>query len=601
MKHFLLPKLYANAAVLLALIAAWPASTLAAPTPMRLAESFARTDVINVGANTIGALSTGSPAGGQGTLEVAGLSGTVNKAWLYWKGIENLNPQNGFVGGNGTYDEPEIRFDGQLITGTLVAANGSVDCHPTSDNFPPSGALYRADVTSFVQARGNGSYAFSGLSNGLESVANDSDAHSANGLSLLIYYDDGNSANDRRIDQYEGQLSNTEGTWEFEFPLDYIGGTVELILHVSDGQSLFPNDGETIFTTRPGRSPSTPAIHRFPGRVFADGLPKYAGLSVPSMNRAGGRESGLWDIRRVPITMQFTRPARHVTRLTQRLENDCVSLQIAQVVSASSAESAMLSPAVHDFGDVVRLTQSPTQTFTFTNLLPHPIAIPSAPFLSDNDQGFPSSWHLLLAQNCSGQTLAAGSTCSFDVACRPEAGSGAESRPSANVTLRWNQVLPAPPNYTGVVFSTLRCAGVPAGPFTRLQFALHECFLTDTPVNGTAVTPPLIVRNTSLFPATITLVGVNNINVQSFSVLSTTCETGLVLAPNDSCSIRVLYRAQPAGSLNRGSLVAGFSSTTDPNVRFTSLQLQARTELAVNDGETLFKNGFDFGEAECLD
>jgi len=555
---------------------------------MRLAESFPRTDVINVGANTIAALSTGSPAGGQGTLQVGGLSGTVNKAWLYWKGIEFVSPENGYVGGNGVYNEAEIRFDGQLISGTLVAANGNVDCHPTGANIPSSGALYRADVTSFVQARGNGSYAFAGLSDGLESDPNDSGAHSANGLSLLIYYDDGNSANDRRIDQYEGQLSNTEGTWEFAFPLDYIGGSVELILHVSDGQDIFI-DGDTIFTTRPGRLIGTPAIQRFGGSVFIDGLPGYAGFSVPSMNSPGVRGRGLWDIRRVPLPMLFTRATRYVTNISQIFQRDCVSLQVVQVLSAPSAEPAMLSPGLHDFGDVVRSTQSPAQTFTLTNLLPRAITISDLPLLSA------TAWYRLLAQNCSGQTLAPGSSCSFDIACLPPAGSTADSLPSANVTARFAL-------NDGQLYSVLRCAGVPNGPFTRLEFAPRACFFTDTAINSTAVTPPLIVRNTSQFPATITQFGVTNQSGQSsLSLLSSSCAIGLVLAPTESCDIRALYRAQPAPALNRGSVNVGFSSTTDPNIRFIGMNLEARTVLALSDGETLFKNGFDFGVTQCLE
>ena len=292
-----------------------PTLVLAAPTPMRLHESYPSTDVINVGANTIGALSTAG--GGQGTLVVSGLNGTVSKAWLYWKGIEFVSPQTGFVGGNAIYDEPEIRFDGQLLIGSLVATQGSTDCHPAlAPNIPASGAFYRADVTSFVQARGNGNYAFSGLSDGLESIATDSDAHSANGLSLVIYFDDGNSANDRRVDHYEGQLSNTDSDWGATFPLDYIGGSVEVILHVSDGQTIHAADGQTSFTTRPGRTPGQDVVLRYGANSFADGLVKYAGLSVPML--ANGRTQGLWDIRPVPITAQFSRwPARRRPTLSQ--------------------------------------------------------------------------------------------------------------------------------------------------------------------------------------------------------------------------------------------------------------------------------------------
>ncbi len=577
-----------------------PMLALAAPTPMRLVESYASTDVINVGANTIGALSTATPGGGQGTLVVSGLSGTVSKAWLYWKGIEFVSPANGFVGGNGTYDEAEIRFDGQLITGTLVAANGNVDCHPSGNNIPFSGAMYRAEVTSFIQARGNGSYAFAGLSDGSESSPNDSDAHSANGLSLLIYFDDGVSTNDRRVDQYEGQLSNTEGTWDFEFPLDYIGGAVDLILHVSDGQQIFAADGETVFTTRPGKRPGTAAIHRLDGDVFADGLPKYAGLSVPTMNRNGGRGAGLWDIRRVPLTMQFTRAARYTTQISQSNIQDCVSLQIAQVLSAPTAEPAMLSPGLHDFGDIVRLTQSPTQRFTLTNLLPHSIRIASPPTLSSNIATSSSNWYSVLAQDCSGQTLIPGASCNIDLACRPPAGAFADSLPSADMTLAWAQVAPSP-NYDGTVYAALRCAGVPNAPFARLEFAPRACFLTNTPVNGTAVVP-LTVRNTSALPATVTAASVNNrMGESSLSMLSTTCTIGRVIAASEACEMRVLYRARAAPSFNQGSANVGFSSSVDPDVRFISMTLDARTVAVSAVGEAMFQNGFEFGVAQCLE
>ena len=102
------------------------AYALAVPTPMRLLERYHSTDVINVGANTIGDLSTATLPGGQGTLTISGLYGNVNKAWLYWKGIEYVFPAGGFVGGNGNCDEAEIRFENQLLVGTLVASGGSV-------------------------------------------------------------------------------------------------------------------------------------------------------------------------------------------------------------------------------------------------------------------------------------------------------------------------------------------------------------------------------------------------------------------------------------------------------------------------------------------
>ena len=44
----------------------------------------------------------------------------------------------------------------------------------------------------------------------------------------------------------------------------------------------------------------------------------------------------------------------------------------------------MLSPGLHDSGNIVRLTQSAAQRFTLTNLLPHAIRIASPPTLSSN-------------------------------------------------------------------------------------------------------------------------------------------------------------------------------------------------------------------------
>ncbi len=585
---------------LFALALLLPTLALAAPTPMRLLESYPSTDVINVGANTIGALSTAG--GGEGTLVLSGVSGTVNKAWLYWKGIEYVFPEGGFVGGNGTYDEAEIRFDGQLIIGTQVAANGNVDCHPSGTNIPDSGVLYRADVTPFVQARGNGSYAFSGLSDGLESVANDSDAHTANGLSMVVYFADGFAANDRRVDHYEGQLSNVEGQWDFPFPLDYIGGTVDIILHVSDGQQIFNLDGLTEFSTRPGRQPGTAALLSLPGRVFPDNLPKYAGLSVPSMNHNGGRTAGLWDIRRVPLSSLFTRATRYSTKVSQHFEHDCVSLQVAQVLSAPSPEAAMLTPVEHDFGDIVRQTQSPAQTFTFTNRWPYALAIQNPPLLSSNADTSNSGWYRVVSQNCSGQTLLPGASCSFDLACRPPTGTSAGSLPSAHVRLAWTQVQPSA-GVAGEVYSVLRCSGVPTGVFSRLEFAPRACFLTDTAINSTAELPALQLRNTGGLALTITAANINNANGGSaLSMLSSTCAIGRVLAPNESCEIRALFTAPNAATISSGSASVNYSAADIGGSGFVFMQLEAPSVAAVpSTGEVQFKNGFEFGVAQCLE
>ena len=70
-------------------------------------------------------------------------------------------PGLGFTGGDADYDQPDIRFDGTDILGTRVAGLGGNDCWGSG---APSAGTYRADVTAQVQSRGNGDYAFSGLS-----------------------------------------------------------------------------------------------------------------------------------------------------------------------------------------------------------------------------------------------------------------------------------------------------------------------------------------------------------------------------------------------------------------------------------------------------
>src|SRR5262249_57055426 len=108
---------------------------------------------------------------------------------------------------------------------------------PSSDEATGSSRSFRADVTALVQ--GNGLYTVSGLSA--------KPGHSADGVSLIVFFDDGHPENDRDVVVFEGNDSNVDG-----FPGEddgwhavlngilYSGGTVNGQFHVADGQT-FPD------------------------------------------------------------------------------------------------------------------------------------------------------------------------------------------------------------------------------------------------------------------------------------------------------------------------------------------------------------------------
>ena len=375
----------------LALASSLPAG---ANTPMRRYITLDRTDYVTAG---VGGISAPAALGGAtGTLTVDGVSGTVALALLYWNGIDIDMPELGLTGGDADYDEPDIEFEDTPLSGTLVAHHGNNDCWP-SDPQPPSAAVYRADVTAFVAARGNGDYTFAGMA--------DKPGHSVNGVSLIVYFDDGNPANDYKVTHFEGMQSNTE-EFRFAFNLDYAGGAVDAVLHVSDGQSLL-NDGP-FYWDAPGPIPDL-AHNEIGYYDLYDGQPPWAGESVPQLGHPRNNTApGLWDIQHMPLTALYGPPKSYPTEVRYNLTSDCVSLQVAQIVQPADPQPPMLSPNPFDFGDVVIGTQSATQRFTLTNLLPAPI-----------DVGSPQigvSQYVIIGETCGGATVAPGDSCWIDVA-----------------------------------------------------------------------------------------------------------------------------------------------------------------------------------------
>lgn len=546
-----------------------------AETPLTKTQEFARTDFVVAGVGGMGA--PGASGGGAGSISLSGMSGNVGLALLYWNGIDWERAADGFVGGNGDYDEADIAFDGNAITGTRIATMGSNDCW-SGGPILNSAATFRADVTALVQARGNGDYTFSGLADGA--------GHSANGMSLIVYFNDGNPTNDVHVYQYEGMLSSTESNWDFVFPVDYIGGPVEAVLHVSDGQVPL-SDGSLRFTTIPGYHGSTTTSIDYSGNL-PDGLPKWAGQSVPSAGNPRGF-AGLWDIRRMPLTWMYGPRRLYSTTMSKSGGSDCVSLQIVQIVHPSDQQALSLVPNPFDFGDVLELTQSPPQVFTLTNRLPVPIALSAVtpPTVTA------PAWFTVVGETCSGQTLAVNASCQVSVMCTPLAFGSVLL--SAALRIPWQQ---SGGSLSGTLYAPLECASVPAGAFARLEFEPVRCNFGNVAMGTTSSPRSFIARSSGNLPLTLTTIYAP---VNGFSIADSNCTPGLNMPPGTSCLLDVIFQA-PAIATTRASEVAIDYAASNDASEIRRLGLSARSVAAlpsIDPGD--FKNGFEYAPPRCTD
>jgi hypothetical protein len=205
---------------------------------------------------------------GVGTMSLAGVTGTVTRALLYWHGP--TNSESSAV--NAT-----VTFAGHPVTG----ANFGI----TDDN--EWGMLnsqsYGADVTWLVP--GNGNYSLSNFRKvGQEVLQAD-----INGASLIVFFNDGNVENNR--DVY--LLATNDSTWSDNGPtswttslsgITYGGGTALLQLHVADGQGW--GDGGLYLNSE---SPFVQAGANFQG----NSVPPTEGAEIEFGTTAGG----LWDIK----------------------------------------------------------------------------------------------------------------------------------------------------------------------------------------------------------------------------------------------------------------------------------------------------------------
>jgi len=269
---------------------------------------------------------------GTGTIDVTGITGTVTRVDMFWHGPTNsADPL-----ANAT-----VMLAGTAVTGTNIGLS--------SDNcwgFQNSQA-YQADVTSLVP--GNGSYAISDfVKTGVD----------INGVSLVIFYNDGDTTNNRDFVMFDGNDSNTTNTFDADgwnvtlAGINYTTGSASMDLIVSDGQT-FPEAAVVVNGTE-----VAPA-----GGIFQ-------GDSVPN----AGFFQGLWDVEGFDVTTLLT-PGANTLSLTTTYQNDCLSLIMAAVnIPAGSAPGQPTTTTTST-------TEAPTTTTTAPTTLPpvtNPVAVPVA-------------------------------------------------------------------------------------------------------------------------------------------------------------------------------------------------------------------------------
>jgi hypothetical protein len=121
-------------------------------------------------------------ASGTRTLSVT-IGGPVQAALLFWAGRDNPCPtvSGACVIPSQPYKDQVLRFDGNLITGTIIGT----EQQPVSGSGPWNNIGYLADVTSIVQAKGTGSVSFA-----IQDGDITSNLHDLNGAGLVVIYTD---------------------------------------------------------------------------------------------------------------------------------------------------------------------------------------------------------------------------------------------------------------------------------------------------------------------------------------------------------------------------------------------------------------------------
>jgi len=293
--------------------------------------SFAITDTDFASAGVGGTWGSGS-----GTLTIAGIpiTATVTKALLYWQGPTiSTNPAI----------NASVVFDDHSVTGTNIGFS-QPDCWG-----PPAGAnfincqAYRVDVTGYVSSTQT-NYSLAGFR---KETGGAIDAVTQ-GISLLVFYDDGNPSNNKNVYLFDGTDSNMASEfdatgWEMTMtPVNFpVGSTASLQLHVAGGQ----------VTTDQGGTPTNDGELVLNGQILVPEGLIFQGDSVPP-NQPPNPPSGLWDIKDFDIS-SFVNQGTTTLSLTSPIAADCSSLVVAAVVvTPNPGGGALQFDGVDDFVNV---------------------------------------------------------------------------------------------------------------------------------------------------------------------------------------------------------------------------------------------------------
>ncbi|WP_069660270.1 DUF3344 domain-containing protein [Arcticibacter eurypsychrophilus] len=218
--------------------------------PMTKFTTVYNTDYLSVG--------TGGLRDGYGQIRVIGtfpLSG-VNKAYLYWHGGSPAQEETGKT----------LKVNGITITGTNIGISAGTDEYNSSVT---NTQAYRADVTALIKSSSSSSRTFN---------LSDFGRMNAGGASLILFYSDGISSNNRDIvifngndtndNTFQGYPNNPNSPvdltgWDvFLSGANYTTGKVNITMHVANGDkwpdgALYLNGidiGDQLFngTTVPG-------------------------------------------------------------------------------------------------------------------------------------------------------------------------------------------------------------------------------------------------------------------------------------------------------------------------------------------------------------
>jgi cysteine-rich repeat protein len=277
------------------------AATSAGAASLKRARSFSGVDWVSAGVGGIG--------GDTADIALTGVTGPVTKAFLYWDGI-NVHAADA------VYDNANLTLNGNPVVGTSLGDSSS-NCWG-----PGTSRAYVADVTAYVT--GDGTYSLTGLAGAL--------GKGANGVSLVVMFDDGDPSNDRDLVFYEGNDANRtdnysgppeDGGWHARLDgITYGAGTANLQLHVADGQA----------TVEP--KPALVVSSAFKSLAIDDTPTLFDGNSVQSAGASRAPDGDLWDINTLDISAVFKKPGPYTLAIDTVGGNqiaDCTALIVAIV------------------------------------------------------------------------------------------------------------------------------------------------------------------------------------------------------------------------------------------------------------------------------